>query len=183
MPSFASESELPLSTVPITFSPSGGFMSVYVVYVVMQLVRTLGCKFLLDCFSELLCDATPEAISPLKLRLFQSDTTPDPTTEWGDLVEADFTGYAAQDLPDAACAGEIQGPALNEDGEWHMVVDQKIFGATGSTTTNLVYGFAITDASDNLLWIRRFENGPYLMSENGDQLKITASLPLYPQGF
>jgi len=164
-------------------TPEVTMPSIVAVYVVMQMVRNMGTKFLLDAFSELLCDATPEAIDPIKLRLFKSDTTPDPTTEWGDLTEADFTGYLAQDLPDAACAGEIQGPALNEDGNWHMVIDQKIFAATGSTTSNLVYGFAITDADDNLLWVRRFEEGPYLMDENGDQLKITASIPLLPQGF
>jgi len=158
-------------------------MTIYVVNLVMQLVRNMGTKFLLDALVELLCEAAPTQLDPLKLRLFQSDTTPDPTTEWADLTEADFTGYVAQDLPAVACAGEMEGPALNLDGNWQIVIDQKIFAATGAATTNLVYGFAITDADDNLLWIRRFEDGPYLIDETGDAIKITATLPLLPQGF
>jgi len=150
-----------------------------------KLVRNDGCKFLLAALQELLCDATPEALGSLQVRLFKSDTEPDPTTIWADLTEADFDGYAAIDLPAVigTCAGELEGPALDTDGEWSLMMDQVIFGDTGAVTPNLHYGWAITDANDNLLWIERFSDGPYTVDENGDQVKLTANLPLLPQGF
>jgi hypothetical protein len=101
-------------------------------------------------------------------RLFKNDYTPNADTVLGDLMQADFTGYAEIEIntPVTQVALDATFRAVTI---WAMITWTKS-GATGNT----IYGYYARSEAGELLWAERFTSGAYAMSVDGQ------TLPLYP---
>jgi len=85
------------------------------------------------------------------VKLFQNDVTPTRDTVIGDLDIATFTGYTS---PAAVVFGD---PFINSEGNAEVLGGQVQFTQTGTTITNTVYGYYVTDtAGTKLLAAERF---------------------------
>lgn len=103
----------------------------------------------------------------LVLRLYKSNTTPSETTVAGDLTEADFTGYSAITLTGASWSTSGGDPATGSYAE-------QTFTSSADQSAQSVYGYYLTRATDgDLIAVERFTNGPYVISNNGDTIKLT----------
>jgi len=82
------------------------------------------------------------------------------------------------ETPPDYCDGSLEGPALGGDGEWRIIMDQRIWTyATGAAQS--VYGIALTfhdGSTDKLLGYGRLSAGPATFGEVGDVLKLSAEL-------
>lgn len=111
--------------------------------------------------------ATPEN---LVLRLFKSNTTPGESTVAGDLTQADFTGYSAITLTGASWTVTGGDPTTAS-------YAQQTFSSSANQGAQSVYGYYLTRASTgDLVAAERFSDGPYVIANNGDQIKVTPSL-------
>lgn len=109
-----------------------------------------------------------------KLHLFKTNVTPSPAMVIGDLVEADFTGYAA------STAVVWGAAAFLPDGTAVVVGDAKTF-ETGSPSTvlNTIYGWYFTDsAGTTLLFARKLDN-PIALSGPSQIITILPTYPAY----
>lgn len=106
------------------------------------------------------------------LRLFKNDITPDLDTELGDLVEADFSGYAA--------AGQTFGSiTINADDNAECSAPTTPFIHNGGVTANDIYGWyleAVFGGPSELMYLERFEDAPRVMDTNGDEIDVTITL-------
>lgn len=110
---------------------------------------------------------------PLLLRLFQNDLNPGMNATAQQLTEATFEGYA---------------PIILSTGEWQIRLGrptrvthaQQVFESATGQNQQLIYGYYVTKSSGLLMWSERFTDGPYLITNLGDQLKITPSLAVIP---
>jgi len=102
-----------------------------------------------------------------KIKLFQNDLVPSPTTVIGDLTVASFAGYAAQDAD--------WGTVYNmPDGGAGVVSPTDPFVATGVGLPQTIYGFYFTDtAGTALLGVRRLAE-PQTVNVAGDAVQINA---------
>jgi len=141
-----------------------------------------GAGLLLELAMSRVCSDAPTQMD-LTLVLFQNDLTPVAETVYGDLVVADFSGYASILLNTAGdCTGFLQGPMTNGDGEWQLFLDQQNFEANAATVPNSVFGAAIVDVTGTrILAIKRFPNPPDVMDENLDVIKVSGAIVLEPQ--
>ncbi len=111
-------------------------------------------------------------------RLFKGDVTPAAahTAATYSAVEADFGGYAGQNLTDHGnwpAAASVSGKAQSQ----FSAEVPFSFGSTGAS--NSVYGFFITDSSGRLIMAERFAAGPYAMVNLGDTIKVRPTLRLF----
>jgi hypothetical protein len=124
----------------------------------------LGCK-------QTLVDAS--AIwnaTNLKLRLFQSNTTPTTSSVIGDFTECTFAGYAAVSLTGWATPIVAAHDAT-------MLADLKTFTRTSTGASQNIYGYYVTDnATTFLLWAERDPLAPIVVTNNGDSYTVTPSL-------
>lgn len=88
------------------------------------------------------------------LKLFKNDVIPNVGTILADLVEADFTGYAAS----AAITWSV--PVLGDDGLYRVIGDNKSFIAGSPLTVpNTIYGYYVTNGAGTvLLFAERYAN-------------------------
>lgn len=105
------------------------------------------------------------------LHLYGNDVTPADTTVIGDLTECTSAGYA---------------PVTLTSVNWTVVQD----GLTGVTTAQYTqrsfafstaartYGYYVTDTSNNLLWLERFDGAPYVMPDDGGSVAVVPALNL-----
>lgn len=101
-----------------------------------------------------------ELAAPLLL-LFKNDVEIGPDSVFADLEEADFDGYVR---PAALTFGSS---FLNVDDEWEMDAPSTPFIATGATTPNVIYGWAIvTAAGDSLLIAEKLETPVSILAVN-----------------
>lgn len=106
----------------------------------------------------------------LQLRLFKSNTTPGETTVVGDLTEATFTGYAAITLTGASWSTAAGDPATGSYAE-------QTFTSNADQTPESIYGYYLTRETDgDLIAAERFSNGPYVIANNGDTIKLTPTI-------
>lgn len=112
----------------------------------------------------------------LVLRLFKNDKTPaDSDTESG-YTEADFTGYAHQDL--TASSWVVTGGAPTT-----CAYPQVTFTSTAGSQNQPVYGYFLTQVtSGKLMWAERFTDGPYTIVNNGDAIKVTLNMNVKKAG-
>lgn len=106
--------------------------------------------------------ATGNLFDGAKVHLYKNDYTPSRLTAVGDLVTADFTGYAAS-------AAIVWGaPGIGPDGFPGVVGDRKQFiGGSTFTVPNTIHGYYITDsAGTTLLWVERFAS-PVIIAATG----------------
>lgn len=102
----------------------------------------------------------------LVLRLFKSNTTPAETDTAGTYTEATFTGYSSITLTGASWS------AANPS-----TYAQQTFTLSATISTENVYGYYMTRATDaDLVLAERFSDGPYAMTNNGDNIKVTPSI-------
>lgn len=97
--------------------------------------------------------ATGGSLNGAKVHLYKNDYTPGPGSRLTDLIEADFTGYAAS-------AALVWGSTFTD--ELHNAVAAAAsvqFNDTGEAVTNTVYGYYVTDgAGAVLLYAERFDS-------------------------
>lgn len=128
-----------------------------------------------NALATFLTTVLPAAPDQSTLRLYQNDYTPNLGTVIGDLTEATFTGYAAVDV------AEFSSTRLRSDVAGNAYyVDPAVatFLQTGTTITNTVYGYYLTDATGaDLLAVGRFSS-PVLFDHTGKALDIEIGLRL-----
>ena len=104
------------------------------------------------------------------LKLFVNNQTPGKTTVITDFTEATgVAGYNPITLLGSNWTTTTSG-GINS-----AVYSQETF--TFTTGVN-VYGYYITDLSNNLLWAERFSTAPYTMPPDGGQISISPVLSL-----
>lgn len=110
---------------------------------------------------------TPE---DLVLCLFKSNTTPAEADVIGTYTEADFTGYSNITLTGASWT--VSGTAPTSIG-----YAQQTFTSSAGSQNQSVYGYYLKRASGGeLVWAERFSDGPYVIVNNGDAIKITPTI-------
>jgi len=103
--------------------------------------------------TSLLADAKVNTLDGALVHLYKNDYVPTPFSLTADFTTADYTGYAAQ----AVAAASWNATTLS-DGSAGLVGPGLFFDATGSSVTNVIYGYYITDAAGtNTLWAERFD--------------------------
>ena len=101
----------------------------------------------------------------LTLKLFTNDKTPAEGDAANAYTEATGNGYASVTLTPASWTATPGAPSQVE----HPQVTFTFTGALGS-----VYGYFLVQAVSGLLVAaERFSDGPYVIVNNGDQIKIT----------
>lgn len=115
-------------------------------------------------------------LNTLKMRLFKSNTTITSATVLSDLTEADFTGYAAQNLSGFPAASVV-GSSGSSTG------DAKTFTVGSSpSTTNSIYGYYITDSGNTKLYgAQRDPGAPISMTLAGQTYTITPTFSAVSQ--
>lgn len=104
----------------------------------------------------------------LVLKLFTSNTTPADTDTAATYTEATFTGYAAITLTGSSW-GAASGGSIS--------YAQQTFTSTAAQATQNVYGYYMVQATSGLLvYSERFSDGPYGITNNGDNIKITPTI-------
>jgi hypothetical protein len=105
---------------------------------------------------------------PLTLRLFTSNTTPSETDTAATYTEASGNGYAAIPLTGASWTVTAGAPTSATNA-------QQTFTFTGALGN--VYGYYLTrTTTGDIAYAERFSDGPYAISNNGDQIKITPTI-------
>lgn len=106
------------------------------------------------------------------LRLFKSNTTPAETDTFATYTEADFTGYASVTLTGSSWS--ISGTAPTQ-----AAYAQQTFTSSAGSQNQSVYGYLINyTTSTTLGWAERFSDGPYVIVNNGDNIKVTPIITL-----
>ena len=104
----------------------------------------------------------------LVMRLFSSNTTPGETDTEATYTEATFSGYSAATLT---------GASWNAAASGQITYAQQTFACDNDSANENIYGYYCTQVtSGKLLYAERFTDAPYLVSNNGDQIKITPTI-------
>lgn len=120
-----------------------------------------------DALSYLVNKSTPEN---LVLRLFQNNITPAETDTAATYTEASFTGYSAPTLTGASWV-------VTEGAPSNAAYAQQTFTSSAGAQNQSVYGYYLTRAtSGRIAWAERFTDGPYLIVNLGDQIKVTPTV-------
>src|SRR5262245_32569333 len=103
----------------------------------------------------------------LVMKLYKSNTTPAATDTESTYTEATFTGYASITLTPATWTTTQADPS-------HADYPQQTYTSTAGSQSENEYGYyVIQTTSGKLMYAERFTNGPYLIQNNGDNIKIT----------
>ena len=111
--------------------------------------------------------AIKSAGGAMKLKIFTNDATISPTTVAGDLTEATFSGYTERSLDRASW-----GAATTVDDKARMTYSVPQIYTFASDQD--IWGHYITDASDNLLFVEKYDAARVQFS--GDELTIVPKL-------
>lgn len=107
-----------------------------------------------------------------KVKLFKNDKTPSSGDVVGDYTEADFTGYVE------STAITWGTPYIDDVGRAVILGDLKTFAASGSATTNTVYGYYVVNAAeDTLLYAEKFDVAKE-MDESADAIPVIPRIVL-----
>jgi len=88
------------------------------------------------------------------VHLFKNDYTPVDATVIGDLVEADFTGYARQDFDPVDFAAPTWTPHVAQI----LLSVFLTFTASGALSTpQTTYGYYVQDEDGELVWVERWD--------------------------
>lgn len=106
-------------------------------------------------------------LGSLRIHLFKNNLTPTEDTILEDFVEANFDGYAAQDLDDWGA------PFLNVDVQAQVYAGLHVWTATGGVTPNSIYGYYCTSGDDLLLaYSDRNAGAPVLIDAEGESYSV-----------
>ena len=104
----------------------------------------------------------------LVLKLFKSNTTPGESDTESTYTEADFTGYSSITLT---------GSSWNAASGGSISYAQQTFTSSAGSQSQSVYGYYCVQAtSGKLVYAERFGDGPYVIVNNGDNIKITPTI-------
>jgi hypothetical protein len=107
------------------------------------------------------------------LRLYVSNTTPAEGDTTVTYTEMSTQGYAEKNLVGTSWA--VSTAAGTTTGSY--AEQTWTFDGTGGDTS--VYGYFVVNAvTHGLLWAELFSAGPYTISNNGDQIKLTPKITL-----
>lgn len=107
---------------------------------------------------------TPPAGGDRLLRLYTNNVSPGKSTVIGDLTEATEAGYSAITLTGTS---------------WTIATSLGVNSATYALQTFTfseavtAYGYYVTTQDDELLWVERFSDGPYVLSSDGGNMAVT----------
>lgn len=105
-----------------------------------------------------------------KLKLYSSNTTPAETDTDATYTEATFAGYAAITLTGSSWT--VTGGAPTS-----ASYAQQTFTRSSTGATENQYGYFVVQATAGvLMWAERFSDGPYAVTNNGDNVKITPAI-------
>lgn len=99
-----------------------------------------------------------------RMRLFKNDFIPDEDTVIGDLDVCDYDGFSEQVVTWGAITITGEGKARRQ-------ALPLTFTHDGGATGNDVYGWymiVLIDSVEKLLFVERFDDGPYPMNDLGD---------------
>lgn len=106
------------------------------------------------------------------LCLYKSNTTPAETDTFATYTEADFTGYANITLTGSSWT-------VTEGAPSSASYAQQTFTSSAGSQNQSVYGYVVKrTTSGRIAWAERFSDGPYVIVNNGDQIKITPTITL-----
>lgn len=106
----------------------------------------------------------------LKLRLFESNTTPAETDTIATYTTATFTGYADITLTGASWTVTAGAPST-------AAYAEQTFTSTAGGQAKSVYGYVyLRLTTGDIVGAERFTDGPYSIVNNGDAVKITPSI-------
>jgi len=112
------------------------------------------------------------AAENLVLHLYTNDVTPGETDTTASYTEATFTGYAAITLTAANWV-------VTEGAPSNAAYPQQTFTSSADQTSQAVYGYYLTRVtSGRIAWAERFPSGPYVIANNGDNIKVTLNFTL-----
>ncbi len=112
------------------------------------------------------------AAENLVLHLYTSNTTPSETDTTATYTEATFTGYAAITLTASSWT-------VTEGAPSNAAYPQQTFTSSADQAPQSVYGYYFTRVtSGRLAWAERFPSGPYVIANNGDNVKVTPNFTL-----
>ena len=112
------------------------------------------------------------AAENLVLRLYTNDITPSETDTTATYTEATFTGYAAITLTASSWT-------VTEGEPGNAAYPQQTFTSSADQSPQSVYGYYFTRVtSGRLAWAERFPSGPYVIANNGDNVKVTPKFTL-----
>jgi hypothetical protein len=115
---------------------------------------------------EMLVNKT--AAQNLVLKLYKSNTTPGESDTEATYTEATFTGYSSVTLTGASWGAASGGS---------IAYAQQTFTSSANQTTENIYGYyLIQTTSGKLVSAERFADGPYAITNNGDNIKITPTI-------
>lgn len=98
--------------------------------------------------------------------LFVNDLTPGPTTVLADLTIATFDGYAN------IVGVTWSGPFLSGSGIAEIIGSGAYFAATGSTLSQIAYGYALVDSGVTSLKVAARFDTPKQFNGLGDALMV-----------
>lgn len=104
------------------------------------------------------------------LKIYTNDFTPSATTTTGDLIESTDSGYAAITLTGT------NWTISNVSGVDIATYPVQTFNFDAQT---ILYGYYITDQSDELLWIERFSDGPYNLTSGGANIDVAPKIKAF----
>lgn len=112
------------------------------------------------------------AAENLVLHLYTNDVTPGETDTTASYTEATFTGYAAITLTAASWV-------VTEGAPSNAAYPQQTFTSSADQTSQSVYGYYLTRVtSGRIAWAERFPSGPFVIANNGDNVKVTLNFTL-----
>ena len=114
-----------------------------------------------------------DAPENLSIRLYANNVIPDENSTIATFVEvANGLGYTNGGI--SLTPGSWSVISGNPSQAEHTEVTWTFTGAAGN-----IYGYYVTrDTGGELMWAERFTNGPFNITTNGDEIKITPRLTL-----
>lgn len=104
------------------------------------------------------------------LKLYTSNTTPAETDTDSTYTEATGGGYSAIGLTGTSWSVSAGAPSS-------ATYAQQTFTFTSAPSVTSMYGYFVVQATSGILmWAERFSAGPYPMTQNGDNIKITPAI-------
>ena len=123
-----------------------------------------------DRMLGLLVNKSGYTLAGLTLRLYKNNVTPAETDTAATYTEATFTGYAAVSL----ATGDW---TLTPGNPSSAAAAQKSFTSSADQTAQDIYGYYLTEnAANTLVAAELFAAGPYTIANNGDIIKVTATI-------
>ena len=108
----------------------------------------------------------------LIIKLYQNNITPAESDTAATYTVATFTGYAQATLTGASWT--VTGGAPSS-----ATYAQQTFTSTAGSQSQNIYGYYLVRATSGVLaYAERFSDGPYLIVNNGDQIKVTPTITM-----